>query len=64
MINACISHELRNPLNSIIAKNFEKEALYQELKNQLGMFEEKIKDSETFKGCLETLNQLEEGRKM
>jgi signal transduction histidine kinase len=29
MINACVSHELRNPLNSIIAKNFQKEALYE-----------------------------------
>jgi signal transduction histidine kinase len=27
MINATVSHELRNPLNSIIAKNIEKEAL-------------------------------------
>ena len=24
MINACVSHELRNPLNSIMAKNIEK----------------------------------------
>jgi signal transduction histidine kinase len=31
MINACVSHELRNPLNSIMAKNIEKEALYIEL---------------------------------
>ena len=28
LINACVSHELRNPLNSIIAKNIEKNALY------------------------------------
>ena len=28
LINACVSHELRNPLNSIIAKNIEKSALY------------------------------------
>ena len=31
MINACVSHELRNPLNSIIAQNIEKQYLYKEL---------------------------------
>jgi signal transduction histidine kinase len=42
MINACISHELRNPLNSILAQNMEKDHLNKELekvilicKNQL-----------------------------
>jgi signal transduction histidine kinase len=28
MINATVSHELRNPLNSIIAKNIEKDSLH------------------------------------
>ena len=32
LINACVSHELRNPLNSIIAQNIEKEYLYKQLK--------------------------------
>ena len=31
MINATVSHELRNPLNSLIAQNIEKTALYQQL---------------------------------
>lgn len=31
MINACVSHELRNPLNSIIAQNIQKYHLYQKL---------------------------------
>ena len=31
LINACISHELRNPLNSLIAKNLEKKQLYKEM---------------------------------
>ena len=35
LINACISHELRNPLNSIIAQNMEKSMLYDELENIL-----------------------------
>ena len=34
MINATVSHELRNPLNSIMAKNIEKEALYGDLKSR------------------------------
>ena len=40
LINACVSHELRNPLNSIIAQNIEKEYLIKQidliLKNELG----------------------------
>ena len=35
VINATVSHELRNPLNSIIAINFEKEGLYKELSHLL-----------------------------
>ena len=31
LINATVSHELRNPLNSLVAQNMEKEALYKEL---------------------------------
>lgn len=32
LINATVSHELRNPLNSIIAINEEKQRLYQSLR--------------------------------
>ena len=35
LINACVSHELRNPLNSIISKNIEKSALYLQLLSKL-----------------------------
>ena len=31
MINATVSHELRNPLNSIVAFNLQKELLYLQL---------------------------------
>ena len=31
MINACVSHEMRNPLNSIVAQNIEKEGIYKEI---------------------------------
>ena len=35
IINATVSHELRNPLNSIISINLQKEFLYQQLRNVL-----------------------------
>ena len=31
LINAIVSHELRNPLNSLIAQNLQKQALYKRL---------------------------------
>lgn len=34
-MNACVSHELRNPLNSIIAQNIEQSELLTSLKNIL-----------------------------
>ena len=33
MINATVSHEIRNPLNSIVAINIQKDKLYKELKS-------------------------------
>ena len=33
VINATTSHELRNPLNSLIAQNTKKDALYQNIKD-------------------------------
>ena len=35
LINAFVSHELRNPLNSIKAQNIEKSYLYQSIKESL-----------------------------
>ena len=32
VVNGCISHEVRNPLNSIIAQNISKKVLYKKLK--------------------------------
>ena len=58
MINACVSHELRNPLNSIIAINLEKKYLYGLLNIELNRTEIN-KDS-----CLEILNKLEDGNKI
>ena len=33
LLNACVSHELRNPLNSIKARNMEKSYLYNNIIN-------------------------------
>jgi hypothetical protein len=35
LIYATNSHELMNPLNSLIAQNMEKEALYEELQEEI-----------------------------
>ena len=37
-VNACVSHEMRNPLNSIIARNTEKVEVYKELNNLVNEF--------------------------
>jgi hypothetical protein len=47
-----------------MAKNIEKAALYKELKDHLNMFEDHIQKSETFKGCLNILTKLDEGKKV
>ena len=38
MTNACVSHEMRNPLNAMSAVNFLKKKLYQELREVLLSF--------------------------
>ena len=35
MVNASVSHELRNPLNSIKAQNILKKEMYENLKSQI-----------------------------
>ena len=39
MINACVSHEMRNPINSIIAQNLEKRHLYKEMEEATNLLE-------------------------
>lgn len=39
LMNTIMSHELRNPLNSIIAKNIEKSALYQKMVEKMNNFD-------------------------
>ena len=38
ILNATVSHELRNPLNSIIGQNIRKEALYENLQILIAEF--------------------------
>ena len=49
LINACMSHELRNPLNSIISKNIEKAALYLQLKMKLRSMDTNIQEIDDFR---------------
>ena len=53
LINATISHELRNPLNSIIAINQLKVGLYKELEKIL--YRDQIPDSEKIEEVKEQL---------
>ena len=60
LINACVSHELRNPLNAIIAKNIEKTELYKQLKKIL----RSLKKSSSSEHAIGILEKLEEGREV
>ena len=40
MINASVSHEMRNPLNSIIAQNILKLELYKEMEKLMKKFDQ------------------------
>ena len=55
VINACVSHELRNPLNSIQAQNLKKKKLYEKLRAI------NVKDEELKKKIDEILYELEIG---
>ena len=64
LINACVSHELRNPLNSIISKNIEKSALYLKLQIKLKSMDTNIQEKDDFKECFSILDELIEGKKV
>jgi len=65
LINATVSHEMRNPLNSIIAQNVEKESLYAEIEatlassSQLGP-----EEASKVAGLNRILSRLKEGLKV
>jgi signal transduction histidine kinase len=55
LLNACVSHELRNPLNSIRARNLEKKHLYKLLRKKIA---EEIFDDKEY---LDIITKLEKG---
>lgn len=68
MINACVSHEMRNPLNSIVAQNIEKEYLYSDLEEVLKYYKLTIKEDAMttnqkrfFKKCDDIISKLKSG---
>jgi light-regulated signal transduction histidine kinase (bacteriophytochrome) len=61
MINACVSHEMRNPLNSIIAQNLEKKYLYEELESKINVLDIDHHSPELILGCKEIVTQLKGG---
>jgi signal transduction histidine kinase len=62
MINATVSHELRNPLNSIISQNLEKEALHEELRVYLELMKQAERYSDEVDKSLLVLKKLESGQ--
>ena len=68
MINACVSHEMRNPLNSIVAQNIEKKYLYIGLKNDLAQLKGEVKNNLKANllvmNCELTLSKLNNGIKV
>jgi len=63
LINACVSHELRNPLNSIIAQNIEKNFLYDKIKSQLDAVTPSNKD-EVIENVKTQMEKLKKGLKV
>ena len=65
LINACVSHELRNPLNAIIAQNINKECICRNIREFLDTITSKD-DIDDFElnvklPVLEYLDELDEG---
>ena len=65
MINACVSHEMRNPLNSIVAHNIEKKHLYLKLSSVLVMLIDEVAPGTLASKLIEKsqmiVNKLNEG---
>ena len=65
MINACVSHEMRNPLNSIIAQNIEKEGIYKEINELVSQFkQQKIKTKKFLEHHDTIMKKLKSGWKV
>lgn len=64
LINACISHELRNPLNSVIAQNMEQKALLNTLREMLQDEFGHLMTESTRRKINETIDELDNGCKI
>ena len=63
LINATVSHEMRNPLNSISAQNIENQALFKKLDIIIKDMGAKI-ESQARTVILNTIDKLVEGNKV
>lgn len=63
LINATVSHEMRNPLNSINAQNIENCALYNELEELIFHLGSKL-ETKCRKDILHLIERLKEGNKV
>ena len=61
-MNATVNHELRNPINSIVAYNVQKERLYNELRSMVG--DNYLSFTELKEKIKETLIELDEGNEV
>ena len=64
MINACISHELRNPLNAIIAQNSLKTDLYEEIEDITKLLGVSSTDNLAKEKLSSVLSKLKDGMKV
>ena len=59
IVNACISHELRNPLNSIVAQTYLIKMMFTKLRTILDSLKSEFKSEnlDKFEGILEELDE-------
>ncbi len=60
MINACVSHELKNPLNSILAQNIKQMIIYERMQTLI----ECLQDYPHTHELKETIDLLFQGMKL
>ena len=61
-VNATVNHELRNPLNSIVAFNMQKEALYEQL--EIVISDENLEPKDKKAKLQKIIDELKEGNQV
>ena len=61
MVNAMVSHEMRNPLNSIVAQNIEKRNLFKHMSEQVDVLKKNDSDKRAIISLENSLTQLNHG---